>query len=137
MTKKKSTGYPSIDKPWLQYYSDKVLNAELPECTVYEYVYQHNVNYLNQTALEYFGIKISYKKLFEQIDLCARALTVNGIKKGSIVNICSSAAPEIVYLMLACSKIGAVANFINPLFESQQKLIELTKRILCQRPFKP
>ncbi len=118
----KMMGYPSIDKPWLNYYSDEVLIAELPECTIYENIYQHNVNYLNQTALEYFGIKISYKKLFEQIDLCARALTANGIKRGSIVNICSSATPEITYLVLACSKIGAVANFINPLFETQQKI---------------
>lgn len=121
-TEKAPTGYPSIDKPWMKYYEGKDLNISLPECTVYEYVYQHNKGYLNQTALEYFGTKISFKKLFEQVEVCAKALKANGVNQGDIVNICSSGIPEIVYLVLACSKIGAVANFINPLFETQQKV---------------
>jgi len=25
------TGYPSIDKPWLEYYSEEAINAKLPE----------------------------------------------------------------------------------------------------------
>lgn len=120
--KKELTGHPSIDKPWLKHYEGRNLNVPLPDCTVYEYVYQHNKDYLTHFALEYFGTKIDYKKLFEQVDLCAKALKANGINKGGIVNICSSGIPEIVYLVLACSKIGAVANFVNPLFETQQKI---------------
>ena len=34
----RQTGYPSIDKPWLKYYSEEAINAELPECTIYEYL---------------------------------------------------------------------------------------------------
>ncbi len=33
---KKLTGYPSIDKPWLKYYSDEAINGKLPECSIYE-----------------------------------------------------------------------------------------------------
>lgn len=116
------TGYPSIDRPWLKYYSEEVINASDLKRTVYEYAYQHNKDYLNQIALEYFGTKISFKKLFNQVDLCAKALQMNGVNAGSIVNICSSGIPEITYLVLACSKIGALANFINPLFETKQKI---------------
>lgn len=28
---KQLTGYPSIDKPWLKYYSEEASNAPLPE----------------------------------------------------------------------------------------------------------
>ena len=28
---KKLTGYPSIDKPWMKYYSEEAVNAKLPE----------------------------------------------------------------------------------------------------------
>ena len=28
---KKLTGYPSIDKPWLKYYSEEAINAPLPD----------------------------------------------------------------------------------------------------------
>lgn len=37
MAEKELTSYPSIDKPWLKYYTDDVINAHLPECTIYEY----------------------------------------------------------------------------------------------------
>lgn len=39
------TGYPSIDKPWLKYYSEEAINAPLPECTIYEYLYENNKDY--------------------------------------------------------------------------------------------
>ena len=38
---KELTGYPSIDKPWLKYYSEEAINAPLPECTIYEYLYEN------------------------------------------------------------------------------------------------
>lgn len=95
------TGYPSIDKPWLKYYSEEAINASIPECTIYENIFQHNKEHFNQTSIEYFGTKISYKKMFEQVEICAEALNANGIFNGSIVNICSTGIPEIVYLLLA------------------------------------
>lgn len=30
----KMTGYPSIDKPWLKWYTQEALDASLPECTI-------------------------------------------------------------------------------------------------------
>ena len=30
MEEKELTGYPSIDKPWLKYYSDEAITAPLP-----------------------------------------------------------------------------------------------------------
>ena len=62
MQKEKNlTGYPSIDKPWLKYYSEEAINAPLPECTIYEYLWENNKNYLNNVALNYFDRKISFK----------------------------------------------------------------------------
>ncbi len=29
-----STGYPSIDRPWLKYYPEEAINATLPRCTI-------------------------------------------------------------------------------------------------------
>ena len=44
------------------------------------------------------------------------------INKGDCIAICAAAVPEVIYLMLSCSKIGAIANFINPLFTNEQKI---------------
>lgn len=32
------SGYPSIDKPWLKYYSEEAIHAPLPKYTIYEYL---------------------------------------------------------------------------------------------------
>ena len=57
---KQITGYPSIDKPWLKYYSDEVKNAKLPNCSMYEYVYECNKNHLDDVALIYFNKSIIF-----------------------------------------------------------------------------
>ena len=62
------TGYPSIDKPWLKYYSDEAINAQIPQCTIYQNIYNHNKDYPNDVALLFFGKKITYKHLFEEVN---------------------------------------------------------------------
>lgn len=116
----KISGYPSIDKPWLKYYSSKALHAQPASCTVYQNIYQHNKEHLSETALEYFGVKITFSKLFEHVEACAKALLSNGVRAGDCVTLCTAGTPEAVYVVLACSKIGAVANFINPMFQPEQ-----------------
>ena len=42
MTAQNMTGYPSIDKPWLKYYTDEAINAPLPEGSMYDYMTARN-----------------------------------------------------------------------------------------------
>ena len=114
------TGYPSIDKPWLKYFKEEDLNDPMPECTVYESIYGNNKNFAKNTALNYFGHKISFEKLFLFVDKCTRSLRKIGIKRGDCVTLCTAGVPEAIYIVLACSRIGAIANFINPLFSKDQ-----------------
>ena len=120
MCNTKISGYPSIDKPWLKYYSSEALHAQPASCTVYQNIYQHNKEHLTETALEYFGVKITFSKLFEHVEACAKALLSNGVRAGDCVTLCTAGTPEAVYIVLACSKIGALANFVNPMFQPAQ-----------------
>lgn len=111
---KQLTGYPSIDKPWLKYYSEEAINAPLPECTMYEYLWENNKDHLDDVALIYFGKKITYGEMFENIDKVARAFTAIGVKQEDIVILCMVTMPETVYSLYALNRIGAIANFIDP-----------------------
>lgn len=75
---------------------------------------------MNDIAVEYFGNKISYRKLIRNVDLVKNAFVAQGIKKGDKVIMFTSATPEMVYITLALCRIGAVANMINPLFTEEQ-----------------
>lgn len=120
--KKELTGYPSIDKPWLKYFREIDLKQPLPKCTVYKNIYNNNKDYLKDNAINYFGNKISYEKMFLNIDKCTKSLRTIGIKRGDCVTLCTAGVPEAIYIVLACSRIGAVANFINPLFTKDQMI---------------
>lgn len=110
---KQLTGYPSIDKPWLKYFDEKTIIDEVPNCSMYHYIYERNKEYKQNKAIEYFGTVLTYGQLFSKIDDCAKALLEHGVKKGDIVSICTLNMPETVYLVYAANKIGAVCNMIG------------------------
>ena len=122
MSDKNLTGYPSIDKPWLKYYSEEAINAHLPECTVFENIFKRNGSRAKDIALEYYSKKITYGELFRNVEAAKQAYERVGVKKGDIVVMVTSSTPETVYSVLALCRIGAVANMINPFFEPQQMI---------------
>lgn len=112
MGQKKLTGYPSIDKPWLKYYSEEAINAPLPEGSLYEYMTHCNIGREQEIALNYFGKQITHHQLQKNIDRCSKALISCGVKKGDYVSLCLLTIPEAAYLLYAVNKIGAVCNFL-------------------------
>ncbi len=111
---KKLTGYPSIDKPWLKYYSEEAIKAKLPECTVYEYLWQNNKEFFDKTAINYFDRKITFGELFENIDRTAKAFTRLGLNKGDIIIMATVTTPETVYAFYALNRIGVIPNMVDP-----------------------
>ena len=113
-TKKNLTGYPSIDKPWLKYYSEEAINAPLPECTIYEHLWENNKEHLGDVALNYFDRKITFKELFDGIERAAKAFTALGVKQGDIIVMATVTTPETIYAVYGLNRIGAVANMVDP-----------------------
>lgn len=109
-----------IDKRWMKYYSDEIINMELPKDTIYGYLKEKNKNGMQRTALSYFGNEYTYENLISKIDMCADALYSYGIRKGDIISICMPTTPEFVFVFYALSKIGAVSNMIDPRKSSKE-----------------
>lgn len=133
MEEKKLTGYPSIDKPWLKYYSEEAVKAAqgstpIPEKTLYQYALECNQNGMNDVAFSYFGKQITYKDFFANVQKTADALATMGICKGDIVTIMSMQTPETINLVFALNYIGAAANmvYISLSGKELQKIISET-----------
>lgn len=109
---KELTGYPSIDRPWLQYYSERSIREPVPEGSMYEYMHTQNERYHSFCAISFFGRKITYGQLEENIGKCARALAGMGVKKGDVVSLNMLSIPETVYLLYGVNRIGAICNFL-------------------------
>jgi long-chain acyl-CoA synthetase len=115
MEQAKPTGYPSVDKPWLKYYSEEIINAPLPDCTIYEYLVENNRAYPKDIAIHYLGRRITYGELFKRIDETAAAFAALGVQPGEIVTVALPSIPEALYAVYALNKIGAATNMIHPL----------------------
>ena len=116
------TGYPSVDRPWLKYYSEEAINTPLPRSTIYGYFYESNKDYPDDIAIEYLGKKIKYGELFENIDKTAAAFQALDVKPGEIVTVALPSVPEAIYAVYALNKIGAVADMIHPLAGKEEIL---------------
>lgn len=108
------TGYPSIDKPWLKYYGEKTYDYKASACTMYDMLYNHNKDYKNETALNYYDRKITFGEMFEEIHKAEKAYWAAGIREKDVVIVCSVNMPETVYTLYALNHIGAVVNLVDP-----------------------
>ena len=108
------TGYPSIDKPWLKYYTEEAINATLPECTIYEYLWESNKDYQSNVALNYFDRKITYGEVFENIGKATKSYSALGLKSGDIVTVCAVTIPETIYTFYGLNRLGVICNMVDP-----------------------
>lgn len=105
---------PSKDKAWLKFYSEDALLFDVPNMKIYDCIYENNKDFLNDIALEYYGRKITYRELFDNVEKLAKAFKQNGVKENEIVTVGMLTTPEAIYTMLALNKIGAIASMIDP-----------------------
>lgn len=125
-TEHKLTGYPSIDKPWLKYYSKETIDAEMPHCSMYEYIRHENENTQEKVALNYFGNKITYRELFGRIERTAAAFQKAGVENGDVVTIMSMHIPETIECIYALNMIGAVSNLIYMTLSEKEIIAQIT-----------
>lgn len=109
-----ATGYPGLDKPWLKYYKESDIKDPIPQETIYNYMERHSKRYDNLTAVSYYGRKITYSELYENISIADKVLSSLGIRNNDRIMYLMPNIPETLYLFYATSKIGAVADYIDP-----------------------
>lgn len=110
----------SRNEPWLDYYSREERSIKFTTKSIYSYMVDRVGVDTDFVALNYFGTKISYNELFDNINICARALRCFGVKEKDVVTICLPNMPEAIYAFYACNKIGAIADMIHPLSSKEQ-----------------
>ena len=110
------TGYPSVDQPWLKYYTDEQIHAPLPRMTAYEYLKQQNADRLEYTAIDSEMGCYTYGELFAQIDATAKALWAMGIKKEKHVLSMFPVLPHESFLFYGIDAVGAALCQIAPMY---------------------
>jgi len=126
-----------LSKPWLKFYPEGVPEkVDIPEISVHELFDQTANQYRSNTALVFYGKKISYEKLKELIDRFATALADLGVVKGDTVSLFLLNCPQYVIAYFAALKVGAKVTPISPVYTSKEVKHQLedsgADTIICQ-----
>ena len=136
------TGYPSIDKPWLKFYTPNDILTDIDESSnIYEYMYKCNKSNLDRIAINYYGRTYTYKELIININNVANKFRALGIKENDVISICMPSTPETIFSIYALNKIGAICDMIDPRSNPEQMEYYLSQNnskilILCTNYYK-
>lgn len=101
------TGKPSVDKPWMKFYPDVMLQMiSRPNCTIREYLTRQCPG-MDVAAMHYYGEDISWKTIFDEADQIAKSLRAMGFGEGDQIPVFLRLVPEFISMLLAAEAIGA------------------------------
>jgi long-chain acyl-CoA synthetase len=126
-----------MEKPWLKFYPEGVSSeVKVTEQSIPEVFDEVTEKYKNNTALIFYGKKISYHLLRELVDRFATALADLGVAKGDTVALFLLNCPQYVIAYFAALKVGAKVTPISPVYTSKEVKHQLedsgAETIICQ-----
>ena len=110
------TGYPSIDRRWMQYYEngleEKVNTIPLNK-TVWDVIEEKLLEYYEYPAIEFFEKQISREDFRERVYTWARTFRAMGVEEDEVVPIYGPFFPDICAMVFALNMIGAAPYFLK------------------------
>ena len=120
------TGLRTTDRPWVKFYERDVPESlTYPDLTLGNVLGQTASKYPDNTALVFYGRKISYTELDALVNRFAHALTGLGVKKGDRVALMLPNIPQMVIAYYGTLRLGAIAVATNPLYKAHELEVQL------------
>ncbi len=110
------TGYPHIDKPWMQYYEKSDYGyPEIPKMNLNKYIKYKTKDIKPSTiAQAYYGNDISYAEFFQKTDEVAKVFSQLRVGFKDRIMYFLPSVPETGQMWLGASQIGATSDFVDP-----------------------
>jgi long-chain acyl-CoA synthetase len=108
-------------KPWLKWYLPGVpKDITVEEKSVVDTFNETCDKWKDKTAVIFYGRKMSYKELRDQVDRFAAALHDLGIKKGDKIALLLLNSPQFMIAYYGALKAGATLSAISPVYVSSE-----------------
>lgn len=106
-------------KTWPDYLP-KQINYSLGEIPLHDYLAHHAKTYANLTAYNYYGNRITWKKLNEDTNCLAQFLKNKKIQKGDRVALFMQNCPQYIISYFGIQKLGAIVVPLNPMYKEAE-----------------
>jgi len=123
-------------RPWIKWYLKGVSpDIEVEEKSVVDNFDETTEKWKDKTAIIFYGRKMTYRELRDQVDRFATALHDLGIRKGDKVALLLLNSPQFIIAYMGALKAGATLTAISPLYVSPEIKYQLedsgAKVIVC------
>ena len=108
--------------PWKDHLGDVPFTLDYFDGTMYEKVEEIAKKYPNYIAFDFMGKPTTYRELTRNVELCAKSLSMLGIRENDKVTIAMPNCPQAIFMFYAVNLIGAISNMVHPL--SSEKELE-------------
>ncbi len=116
----------TTERPWVKFYERGVPESlTYPDLTLGNILGQTASKYPDNTALVFYGKKISYAELDALANRFAHALTGLGVKKDDRVALMLPNIPQMVIAYYGTLRLGAIAVATNPLYKAHELEVQL------------
>ncbi len=82
-------------------------------------------NYADRPALNYLGVRMTYRELMGRADRFARGLCEKGLRKGDVVALNMPNIPHHVIAIIGALKAGCIVSGLSPLFTPDEMAYQL------------
>jgi len=123
-------------RPWIKWYLEGVSpDITVEEKSVVDTFNETTDQWKDKTALVFYGKKMSFKELRDQVDRFATALHDLGVKKGDKIALLLLNSPQFVIAYMGALKAGATLTAISPVYVSSEIKYQLedsgARMIVC------
>ena len=117
----------SSEARWFKYYGNTPHTLNYPDISMYQIVKNAKDKYPKYIAYDFMGNAVSYNDFLNEIEECAKALIVQGVKQGDTVTVCLPNVPQAVIIFYAINRIGAIASMVHPLSAENEIMFYLNE----------
>jgi long-chain acyl-CoA synthetase len=108
-------------RPWIKWYLKGVApDVTIEEKSVVDTFNETTEKWKDKTAVIFYGRKMNYRELRDQVDRFATALHDLGIKKGDKVALLLLNSPQFIIAYMGALKAGATLTAISPVYVSPE-----------------
>ena len=111
-----------VRMPWKDSTCGVPLYLDYFEGSMFEKVKACSEEYPRNIAYDFMGSSTTYRDFVKQIEKCAKALSMMGVREDDKVTIAMPNCPQAIIMFYAVNLVGGVSNMVHPL-SSEEELV--------------
>ena len=101
-----------VKTPWENYMGDVPMHLDYFQGSMFDAVERMADMYPNYIAFDFMGRSVTYRRMVQEIEKCAKSLKTLGVRPGDRITIAMPNCPQAIYMFYAVNPVGGEGDRI-------------------------